>query len=137
MINLDLGVKEYPIETENGKYTIKFNPTDIAMLNRITDLIETIANKGKELNINEENKNSTFEKCIQYDKYIRTELDQLFGENLCDTIFGQHNLNASSNGFPLWLNFVLAVVDEFDKGLLEEKNKVNPRLEGYLKKYKK
>ena len=41
------------------------------------------------------------------------------------------------DGFPVWANFLLALMEDCDKAYQRERTLSNPRLEKYLKKYRR
>ena len=68
---------------------------------------------------------------------MRTEIDNLFGEPICDKIFGNMSVCALADGLPVWANFMISVIDEIDKGITIEQKKTNPRVQKYMQKYNK
>ena len=42
-----------------------------------------------------------------------------------------------ADGFPIWANFMLAIIDQFEGEFAEQKKKTNPRIQKYTAKYNK
>ena len=57
--------------------------------------------------------------------------------DICTPLFGELNLYALANGFPIWANLLFALVDEMDTAYAREQKLTNPRISKYTKKYHK
>ncbi|MBQ9720270.1 MAG: hypothetical protein IJV64_06200 [Oscillospiraceae bacterium] len=64
-------------------------------------------------------------------------IDGALGAGCCAAVFGTMNVYALAKGLPVWANLLLAVIDEIDTTFAREQKATNPRLEKYLKKYRK
>lgn len=82
-------------------------------------------------------KGTASEKIKSYKKEIdmRGVLDGLFGDGLCEKIFGEMSLYASADGLPVWENFILAVIDLFDDSVKREAALSDKRIQKHVQKY--
>ena len=71
----------------------------------------------------------------ELDGKMRTILNELFGKEICEPLFGSVNLFASSGGLPLWANLLLAITDEVQGAMQGELAQREKRIEKYVKKY--
>ena len=72
----------------------------------------------------------------ELDGKMRTILNELFGKEICEPLFGSVNLFASSGGMPLWANLMLAITDEVQGAMKGELDAREKRIAKYVKKYK-
>ena len=73
----------------------------------------------------------------ELDGKMRTILNELFGKEICEPLFGSVNLFASSGGLPLWANLMLAITDEVQNAMKGELDKREERIAKYVNKYQK
>mgnify|MGYP006981382683 CR=1 FL=1 len=66
---------------------------------------------------------------------MRDAIDELFGCPICGGIFGTINLYASAGGSPIWLNFMNAVIDQFDDEIKRERFLAGEKAKKYTNKY--
>ena len=71
------------------------------------------------------------------DKKTRQTIDELLGDGVSDQVFGSVSTYALVDGFPVWANFLLALMEDCDMAYQRERALSNPRLEKYLKKYRR
>lgn len=136
-LNFDTGVVEYNI---NGKYTVRLNPTDKTFIQRLSDAFDTLEAKQKSLDDKASrtgDKKEVFRIVSQRDAEVREILDDLFGAGMCEAVFGNMSVHALAGGLPVWVNFMLAVIDVCDSSFLKEKKLRDPRLAKYVQKYHK
>ena len=72
----------------------------------------------------------------ELDGKMRTILNELFGKEICEPLFGSVNLFASSGGLPLWANLMLAITDEVQNAMKGELDAREKRIAKYVEKYK-
>lgn len=125
----------------NGGHEISFNPADVGFAEKLFDTFERLAKRqdaGKLENQAYQNDGKKlFELARKRDEEMRQEIDTLFGEGTSAGVFGNLSTYAISDGFPLWANFLFAVIDTMDETIAVEQTKTKPRVDAYLKKYKK
>lgn len=131
-INFETGVKSY---TVNGMANaIRFNPADGGFLKRLLGTFERMTELQKNVSPDEGDSLESLEK---FNADARAEIDALFSEGTCHLIFGDVSLGSLANGLPVWMNFLLAIMDECDEAISEAKTSASPALQKYLKKYGK
>lgn len=130
VLNFQTSRKTY---TVNDGCEISFDPADIGFVNRLFDLMERMEKQQKDEPQNGEN---VFAEFARKDREMRAEIDAVFGEPVCEKIFGTTNVFSPAGGLPLCLNFLLAVIDEVDAAS-ETETKPSARVEAYLHKYEK
>lgn len=132
-LRIDTGVVNYDL---NGKCTVSFNPTDAAFFQRIYD---TFAEMDKEdTNFREtEDTKERFEIMRAADLRMRQKIDSVLDAPVCDSLFGQINVFAMSDGLPLWCNLMLTIMEECNSAIAREQMRTNPRIAKYTAKYHK
>ncbi len=136
-LKLDLGVEEYEL---CGRVTVAFNPTDLGFLEKLTAAYERM--EALQERVNRAREELTEEKDIfplakEIDAEMRAVIDGLFGKEVCAPLFGDMNLYASSGGFPVWANLLLAVTEECEGAMRRELQKRDERIAKYTEKYGK
>lgn len=135
-LNFETGVVEYAI----GDATVAFNPTDMCFVERIFacfDELDELQEKAR-ADIEAVNDNAEVFACAKrLENTMRATIDEAFGQELCDAVFGSMSVYALSGGLPLWCNLLLAVLDEVDSAFAREQKKTDPRIKKYLAKYEK
>lgn len=135
-IQISTGVQTY---TFNGTCELEFNPTDSNFVKRLYAAIDTLQQKHEEYtNAIEAKADSSeiFDEAEKMDAETREALDGLFGKPVCAELFGTTSVYALSDGLPLWMNLLLAVVDIIDEQMDANTKLINPRLEKYISKYR-
>lgn len=134
-IKFDDGLVTYSV---NGRCEISFNPTDHVFIERLYSVFEELDKKQgyyEEQVKKNANKREIFDFARECDKEIREMIDNLFEQPVSDSIFGKMSAYAVASGFPIWANFLLAVMDEVDTTFAREQKLTNPRITKYTKKY--
>ena len=132
-LNFDLGLNEYNL---GGKVTVKFNPTDVSFLEKLSDSFATldrIQEEVKREEITEEK--DVYNLAKNLDRKMRDIIDALFGEDVCTPLFGEMNLFSSAGGLPVWANLMLAIADEVEASMQGELEKRNDKIRKYTEKY--
>jgi hypothetical protein len=130
VLNFQTSRKTY---TVNDGCEISFDPADIGFVNRLFDLMEKMEKQNSAEPQEVENVFAAFAK---KDKDMRAEIDAVFGEPVCEKIFGTTNIFSPAGGLPLCMNFLLAVIDEVDAAS-ETETKPSARVNAYMQKYEK
>ncbi len=136
-LSFDSGVVSYSL---NGKCEVSFNPADHSFVERfydtfdkLGDIQESYAKKADEM----QDPKDAFGLAQQRDKEMQQALDGLFSMPVCDAVFEGMSLCAFANGFPVWLNLMLAILDEVEANIGEIQKQADPRVKKYTEKYKK
>lgn len=130
VLNFQTSRKTY---TVNDGCEISFDPADIGFVNRLFDLMEKME---KQNNAEPQEVENVFEAFAKKDRDMRAEIDAVFGEPVCEKIFGTTNIFSPAGGLPLCMNFLLAVIDEVDAAS-ETETKPSARVNAYMQKYEK
>lgn len=135
-LNFDTGLVTYIV---NGKCEISFNPADVAFVDRLFKTFDGLAQRQDHAEIEKQEVSGAdlFALAEQRDKYMREQIDSIFGEPVSDSIFGNMSVYALAGGLPLWCNFLMAVIDEIDEAIQEEQRAASPRVDKYMAKYAK
>lgn len=129
-LNFQTSRKTY---TVNGNCEISFDPADINFVNRFMGLMERMEKQQSEP---AKEVDDVFAEFARRDKEMRAEIDEVFGEPICDKVFGRANVFSPAGGLPLCVNFLLAIVDEIDV-VSEQETKPSEKLTAYIQKYEK
>lgn len=129
-LNFQTSRKTY---TVNGNCEISFDPADINFVNRFMGLMERMEKQQSEP---AKEVDDVFAEFARRDKEMRAEIDEVFGEPICDKVFGRTNVFSPAGGLPLCVNFLLAIVDEIDV-VSEQETKPSEKLTAYIQKYEK
>lgn len=133
-LRVDTGVKDYQINNA----VVEFNGTDYVFAEKLVNVFDKmdalqskyqggLSMKGADM----------WKACRAIDKDMRTAIDNLFEQpGVSDLIFGKCSCYALADGLPIWCNLLLAVMDEIDETILQQKQRTDPRLDAYLAKYK-
>ena len=116
----------------NGAAEITFDPTDINFVNDMFDLFkkfEDIQSQPAPDDLME-----VFNCARARDTQLRKEIDSLFGDGICESIFGRTNLLSPCEGQPICLHFFMAIIDEIDAAA-ETAFVQSPAMAAHIKKY--
>lgn len=135
-IRFDTGLKTFNV---NGKFEITFAPTDLAFIEKVYTALDNMDKKqNKYKDVAEAATNAeVFDLAREMDAEAREEINAVFGLDVCSPIFGNMSLFTVADGFPIWANFMLAIIDQFEGEFAEQKKKTNPRIQKYTAKYSK
>lgn len=141
-LSISTGLKSYDFTDENGNVlcTVRFNPTDPGFAERLYDVFTNLDKQDEEYHkqiAEEQDPIKVFSIARQMDKEMRSSIDSIVGEGVCDALFGTVSVYAWSDGLPLWANLLLSIMDEMDEALNREKKASDPRLQKYTKKFGK
>ena len=136
-LNIDFGIQEYDL---GGKVTVRFNPTDVGFLEKLSDSFSYLDLIQEEVKLSKEeitDEKDIFNLAKNLDKKMREIINALFGQDVCTPLFGEMNLFASAGGLPVWANLMLAIADEVQASMDGELKKREARIRKYTDKYKK
>jgi hypothetical protein len=142
-LNFDSGLVSF--EVNGMKDAVKFNPTDAEFFGRLVDTVNLLQKRmdhyGEDVK-KEADTINRFELLKTLDQDIENSIDELFRTpGLCQKIFADGDTHISptalAGGFPIWLNFLLAVADKADESIKVQEKLSKARVEKYTKKYHK
>ena len=136
IISFDTGIKEFNI---NDAVTVRFSPTDMCFIERVFEALERLDKRAEEYRgkIEKVQDREVFDLAKAFDAEVKDEINAIFGDDVCTPLFGDMSMNTLADGFPIWANFLMAVIDTFDGAFAEEKKKTNPRIKKYTAKYQR
>ena len=135
-IRFETGLKTFDI---NGACQVTFAPTDMSFIERVYTCLENMdAKQAKYKEVAEAATNAeVFDLARRMDSEAREEINAVFDFDICRPLFGTMNVFTVADGFPIWANFMLAIIDQFEGEFAEQKKKTNPRIRKYTEKYNK
>lgn len=135
-LRFDSGLQEYSL---NERCSVCFNPADPAFADRIYTAFDALREKQEKRDIDADK--MTTEEAFTYlrelDAEMRAVIDGVFEQEICAPLFGGMSLYAMAGGAPVWMNFMLAIIDELDESIHREKAFHSERLAKYTKNYQK
>ena len=133
----DSGVVSYSL---NGKCEVSFNTADDAFAERFYNAVDEMgkiqdeyAKKAEAL----QEPGEAFSLARERDGKMGEVLDGLFNAPVCEAVFGTMSLCAFANGFPVWLNLMLSILDEIEANIGDIQKQADPRIAKYKAKYQK
>ena len=135
-LNIPDGLEEYRL---NDRVTVRFNPTDLGFLERVSSAFEKLDAIQEEVRASSEkitDEREVFPLARELDAKMRAILNELFDDEICEPLFGSMNLFASSGGLPVWANLMLAVTEEINTSMEQELSQREQRIAKYVSKYK-
>ena len=127
------GKKTY---TLNGGETIRFDPGDSEFASRVVAAFQNCHKIQREC---ASNRFTEIDQMVSATKKmsdaIRQEIDTTFGEPVCDKACCGSSPISISDGLPVWMNFLMAVIDEIDANMPEGEKRSRIRVQQYMDKY--
>lgn len=133
----DSGVGSYSI---NGKCEVSFNPADHVFAERFYNAFDDMGKLQDEYAKRADalhDPSEAFSLARQRDGEMGKILDSLFNAPVCEAVFGNMSLCAFANGFPVWLNLMLSILDEIEANIDDIQKQADPRIAKYKAKYQK
>lgn len=136
-LRFETGLVEYDL---NGSTKVTFNPTDSVFVERLFNAFDELDKKQEiykaEVEAAKGNR-EIFDVARRRDEEMRAMIDELFGQPVCEALFGGMNVYAMADGLPVWANLMLCVMDEVDTSFAREQKQTNGRIAKYTAKYHK
>ena len=133
-LNFDLGLNAYDL---GGKVTVRFNPTDVSFLEKLSESFAALDQIQEEVKREEfTDEKDVYNLAKNLDIRMREIIDALFGMDVCTPLFGEMNLFASAGGLPVWANLMLAIADEVQDSMDSELKHREARIRKYTEKYR-
>lgn len=138
-IAFDDGVIVYDV---NGKLELPIRIADVYLIERIYNAFEELDKKQDEYRKTVESvkdNKALFDAAHKIDEEMRGYINEPFEMDVCSALFDHMSVYAISpnTGMPVWLNFMLAMLDEVQGTVSGAEAKANARLQKYVAKYKK
>ena len=135
-LNFATGLMTYKV---NGECEIRFNPADSAFVGRLFNTFDGLAKRQDQAEVENQEMSGVelFAMSEQRDKEMRQAIDDIFGEPVCEKVFGKQDVYALADGLPLWCNFLMAIIDEVDASVTAQQKQSSPRVQHYMAKYAK
>lgn len=137
-IIINSGVVKKVLETTDGKTCeLSFNPSDPAFADRLYTAFDALKKKqdARDNNVEKMSAREMFDWMREMNAEMRETIDNVFGQPVCETLFGGTSVYASADGAPLWMNLMVAIMDELDEGIKREKAFHSEKLAKYTAKY--
>ena len=134
-LKIATGLEDYLLA---GKVAVSFNPTDMNFLERLSRAFSELDALQEEVRLTREkitDDREVFPIARELDGKMRNIINDLFGKEICEPLFGGMNLFASSGGLPVWANLMLAITDEVQSALRGELAAREQRIAKYVEKY--
>ena len=129
-LTFDTGAVEYDI---NGAATVTFNPTDEGFVSKLYDAFGAL--DGLQGDVAGGGTEDVLEKFARLDAEMRATIDGLLGPGVSEALFAGMNCYAIADGLPVWMNLVLAILDEVTEAYEREYGKTDERLKAHSAKY--
>ena len=78
-----------------------------------------------------------FDMVDSLDNEMRSIINDLFSQDIADTLFGSVNAYSAANGAPVWQNFMTAIIEQFDEAVKREQALADEKIRKYTQKYRK
>lgn len=133
-LKITTGVQEYHL---NDKCTVVFNPSDPAFADKLYTAFDALKKKqdARDNNVEKMSAREMFDWLRNMDAEMRETIDGVFEQPVCEPLFGNVSVYAIADGAPLWMNLMVAIMDELDEGIKREKAFHSEKLAKYTAKY--
>lgn len=133
----DEGFKEFNINGDPNR-VIKFNPTDISIIERAQKVKKEIGEEVKKLDKLEINDDESVAKAVEeVNKIIKEKINYIFGSDVSEAVFGVQSPLASANGVTLAERFIAAAIPIIQKEIEDGDKKSKARMSKYTERYHK
>lgn len=130
-LSFDTGAVEYDI---NGAATVTFNPTDEGFVSKLYDTFGALDSLQDDMAQGDDSED-VLDKFARLDVEMRAAIDGLLGPGVSEALFAGMNCYAIADGLPVWMNLVLALLDEVTEAYEREYGKTDARLKAHSAKY--
>lgn len=139
MENLDFsrGVTTFSLA---GLCEVSFNPADTTFIERLYSTMEELRTRQDEFSKAAAEvgpSREMFELSRKHDEAVKAAIDGLFNAPVSDALFSDVSPCASADGLPIWMNLLLAVMDQVENRVGGAEERANPRINKYMEKYRK
>ena len=138
-INFEDGYKEFIINNDPER-TIRFNPSDIAIVERFreaSEALEKLIAESGETEKNVEKKEDTVKAIEKLDAAIREQIDYIFNQPVSETVFGKQSPMSPVGGKMLFERFLEATLPVITSYINDEKKASAERIGKYVNEAQK
>lgn len=132
-LNFSSGYKTFTINGDENA-VIRVKTTDFSLPKRLTELRQKIRANVSELEKIKENEQDV-EKIMnlldEADRKTKRDIDETFGSNVSAVVFGISNCLSFSDGMPVALNFLNAIIPEITSDVEKEQKKAQQKISKY------
>ena len=128
-LNFNEGYQEFTINNDPDR-VIRFNPSDVGLVNRYKKTVEVMENLLKEFDGTQQKSEETMEKL---DAEIKKQIDYLFNQPVSEVVFGNQSCLSLLNGETLAERFIECVAPVIVKETRKEMKLSQKRIEKYVK----
>ena len=133
-LNIATGIETFRI---NEDFTYTFCPTDALFVAKLFSAFDAVEQKQEEYSRMTKNAEGAeiFAVAARIDEDVRSTINEALGCDICSAVFGEVCVMSLADGLPLWVNLMLALMDEIDTSFAREQKRTNPRIAKYTSKY--
>lgn len=113
-----------------GKVKVRFNPTDETFVAKLEQTFSSLDGLQEQVA-----SVPGIQKFVELDKDMRKKIDALLGDGVSDALFEDMNCYALADGLPVWMNLILAILDEVSEAYESEFGKSDARYRQHAAKY--
>lgn len=133
----DEGFKEFNINGDPNR-TIRFNPTDIAIIERAQKVKKEIGKELEKLDtLDIKDDEAMAEAVEEVNRIIKEKINYIFGNDVSEIVFGLQSPLASANGTTLAERFIAAALPIIQREIDDENKKSKARVSKYTERYHK
>lgn len=126
-INFDDGFKTYVLNNDESKI-IKVNVTDFGIIDRFEKVRKDLEELADKTTLTQSTDESEMQ---QTDRIIREKINYIFGSDVSSAAFGSVYCFSPSNGMPVFVNFINAVMPVIEKEMKIETDKMQLNINKY------
>lgn len=126
-IHFDDGFKTYVLNGDESK-VIKVNVTDFGIVDRFEKVKKDLEHLADKTTLSQSTDESEMQ---QTDRIIREKINYIFGSDVSSAAFGSVYCFSPSNGMPVFVNFINAVMPVIEKEMQVETDKMQLNIDKY------
>ena len=126
-IHFDDGFKTYVLNGDESKI-IKVNVTDFGIVDRFEKVKKDLEHLADKTTLSQSTDESEMQ---QTDRIIREKINYIFGSDVSSAAFGSVYCFSPSNGMPVFVNFINAVMPVIEKEMKIETDKMQLNIDKY------
>lgn len=133
-LRIGTGLTTYRI---NDACEVSINPTDFAFIEGLYNVFDALRKRQEayQQQLDKSDHKAIFQAARAANEEIRSDINSLFGFDICKEVFGPLNVCALSDGLPLWENLLLSFIDLAEDSVEAQQKQRSARMEKYTSKY--